>query len=106
MKALLLGAVFCAAVCLSTTLVRAQTVFSYEPGEPGLPYTGNPGIYVTSTSTTTGVTNGAQSLQTSVAAPAIFGGPGSAAFTDAVLDTVLGGLRRGSASSPPASRAR
>jgi len=84
MKSLLLGAAFCVTVCLSTTLVRAQTVFSYEPGEPGLPYTGNPGIYVTSTSTTTGVTNGAQSLQTSVAAAAIFGGPGSAAFTDAV----------------------
>ena len=84
MKSLLLGAAFCAAVCLSTTLVRGQTVFSYEPGEPGMPYTGNPGIYITSTSTTTGVTQGAQSLQTSVAAPAIFGGPGSSAFTDAV----------------------
>ena len=83
MKALLLGAVFCAAVCLSTTLVRAQTLFSYEPGEPGMPYTGNPGIYTASTSTTTGVTNGTQSLQVSTPVPA-FGGPGSAAFTDAV----------------------
>jgi hypothetical protein len=69
---------------LSTTLVRAQSVFSYEPGEPGMPYAGNPGIYIASTSTTTGVTNGTQSLQVSVAAAAIFGGPGSAAFTDAV----------------------
>ena len=89
MKALLLGAVFCAAVCLSTTLVRAQTVFSYEPGEPGMPYAGNPGIYIASTSTTTGVTNGTQSLQVSVAAAAIFGGPGSAALTDAVRATEI-----------------
>ena len=89
MKALLLGAAFCATVCLSTTLVRAQTVFSYEPGEPGLPYAGNPGIYTASTSTTTGVTNGTQSLQVSVAAAAIFGGPGSAALTDAVRATEI-----------------
>jgi hypothetical protein len=83
MKALLSGAVFCAAVCLSTTFVRAQTLFSYEPGEPGMPYTGNPGIYTASTSTTTGVTNGTQAVQVSVPIPA-FGGPGSAALTDAL----------------------
>lgn len=83
MKALLLGAVFCAAVCLSTTLVRAQLLFSYEPGEAGMPYAGNPGTYTASTSTTTGVTNGTQSLQVS-GAVATFGGPGSAAFTDAI----------------------
>ncbi len=83
MKILLLGTAFCAAVCLSTTLTRAQTLFSYETGEPGTPYAGNPALYTTSTSTTTGVTAGTQALQVSVPIPAVFGGPGSAAFTDA-----------------------
>ena len=82
MKSLTLCAAFCAVMCLSTT-VRAQTLFSYEPNEPGMPYTGNPGIYTASTTTTTGVTDGTQALQASVPAPLIFGGPGSAAFTDA-----------------------
>lgn len=84
MKTLLFGAAFCAAMCLSTSLVCAQVLFSYESGEPGMPYTGNPGIYTASTTTTAGVTDGTQALQVSVPAPNIFGGPGSAAFTDAV----------------------
>jgi len=90
MKVLLLGAAFCAAMCLSTTLVRAQLLFSYEPGEPGMPYAGNPGIYTVSTSTTTGVTNGTQSIQASVPVPQ-FGGPGSSAFTDAVRAAAING---------------
>jgi len=57
------------------------TVFSYEPGEAGMPYHGNPGTYVVGTSTTVGVTHGTQSL--SVTSNLItFGGPQSSLFSD------------------------
>ena len=54
-------AVACIVLAICAGSVSAQTVFSYENGEPGMPYHGNPGTYVVGTSTTTGVTDGAQS---------------------------------------------
>jgi len=85
---------FCAATLafcgFSVACASAQVLFSFEPGEPGLPYAGNPALYQTTLSTTTGVTHGTTSLQTSVAVPT-FGGPGSAAFTDAARANAING---------------
>jgi PEP-CTERM motif len=73
MSALLVG--------LLAAPASAQLLFGYENGEVGMPYVGNPAGYVTTLSNV-GVTQGVQSLQTTAPIPA-FGGPGSAAFTDA-----------------------
>src|SRR4051794_10663844 len=79
----LCGALVAAAVImLGVTSAGAQTLFSYENGEAGFPYVGNPGLYTVSTSNV-GVTNGVQSLQVSVPVPT-FGGPQSSFLTDAV----------------------
>src|SRR5262245_42368564 len=89
------SALFCAfavlMVMLCTASANAQLLFSYENGETGMPYIGNPGIYTITTSTTTGVTQGTQSLQASVPVPT-FGGPtNSARFTDAVRAAIING---------------
>ena len=53
MKRFFMCAVAAAFVGFSAVSASAQ-LFSYEVGEVGQPYTGNPGIYTVSTSTTTG----------------------------------------------------
>jgi hypothetical protein len=71
---------------------HAQLLFSYEPGEPGLPYAGNPAAYVTSTTTTAPpVTEGTQALSVSITSGQPFGGPGSASFTDAARAAIING---------------
>jgi len=87
------SALFCAAavfvVMLCVTSAQAQLLFSYEAGETGMPYVGNPPLYTVSTSVTTGVTNGAQALQVSVPLPT-FGGPTNATrFTDAARANLI-----------------
>jgi len=87
------SALFCAlavfVVMLCTASANAQLLFSYEAGETGMPYIGNPALYVTSTSTTTGVTNGLQALQVTVPIPT-FGGPTNATrFTDAARANLI-----------------
>ncbi len=54
----------------------------------GMPYAGNPPAHAALLSTTTGVTQGSQGLQVTVPGPG-FGGPGSAAFTDAGRATTI-----------------
>jgi len=77
-------------VMLCAASANAQLLFSYEAGETGMPYVGNPGIY-TITSSTTGVTQGLTSLQASVPVPT-FGGPTNATrFTDAVRAAIING---------------
>jgi hypothetical protein len=75
-------------LCLGAPTVRAQLLFSYEPGEPGLPYIGNPGTYTVTTSTTTGVTNGTQSITATIGGAA-FGGPQSASMDPTTNSAVL-----------------
>lgn len=91
MKSFFKCAVAVAFLGFSALSAPAQVLFGYEPGEPGIPYAGNPALYVTTLSTTTGVTQGLTALQTSVAVPAVFGGPGSAAFTDATRANLING---------------
>jgi hypothetical protein len=75
-------------VMLCTASANAQLLFSYETGETGLPYVGNPPIY-TVTLSNVGVTNGVQSLQVSVPVPT-FGGPTNATrFTDAARANLI-----------------
>jgi hypothetical protein len=87
------SALFCTlavfTLMLCTASANAQLLFSYEAGETGMPYVGNPALYVVSTSTTTGVTNGLQSLQVTVPIPT-FGGPTNATrFTDATRANLI-----------------
>ena len=86
-------------MCLAAAIIlgaatgaNAQLLFSFEDGEPGLPYAGNPGAYVVATTTTAPpVTHGTQAITATISAGALFGGPGSAAFTDAVRAAVING---------------
>ena len=56
-----LCAVVLTAVFLRAGTASAQLVFGYEPGEPGLPYAGNPASYTTTTTTSAPfVTQGAR----------------------------------------------
>ena len=81
-----------AVVLLGTAAANAQLLFGYEPGEPGLPYTGNPPVYVTTTTTSAPyVTQGTQAITATLASGAFFGGPGSASFTDAVRAALING---------------
>jgi hypothetical protein len=90
MKRFLTCAVCIALLGLCAAPLSAQTLFSYEVGETGQPYIGNPALYTVSTSLTTGVTHGAQALQVSTPVPT-FGGPQSAVFTDANLANLING---------------
>src|SRR5688572_26553010 len=79
-----------AVVLVGAASADAQLLFGYEAGEPGHPYAGNPAPYVTSIVTTTPpVTQGTQALSTTINAGQFFGGPGSAAFTDAVRAAII-----------------
>ena len=85
---------FCAAavVLVGAASADAQLLFGYEAGEPGHPYAGNPAPYVTSIVTTAPpVTQGTQALSTTINAGQFFGGPGSAAFTDALRAAIING---------------
>lgn len=90
MKRFFMCAVAAAFVGLGAMSASAQVLFSYEVGEPGMPYVGNPALYVT-TPSAIGVTHGVQSMQTSVALPAVFGGPGSSVLTDAARANAING---------------
>jgi len=90
MKRFFMCAAAVAFLGFSAISASAQTLFSYEPGEPGLPYVGNPALYTTSLSATTGVTNGATALQVSTPVPA-FGGPQSSFLTDAARANAING---------------
>jgi hypothetical protein len=81
MKYFSLCAATVAALLLSTASARAQTLFSYEVGELGMPYIGNPATYIPAAGVL-GVTNGVASLQVTGLVIA-FGGPQSAFLTDA-----------------------
>jgi hypothetical protein len=85
---------FCAAavVLVGAATADAQLLFGFEDGEPGHPYTGNPAPYVTSITTTAPpVTQGTQALSVTINAGQFFGGPGSAAFTDALRAAIING---------------
>src|SRR5688572_4934784 len=90
MKSFLTCALCAALIGLFAAPLSAQTLFSYEAGETGQPYIGNPALYTVSTSLTTGVTHGLQAIQVSIPVPA-FGGPQSAVFTDANLANLING---------------
>jgi hypothetical protein len=76
-----------ALVGLLAAPASAQLLFGYENGETGMPYAGNPAAYTVTTSNV-GVTQGVQSIQASTPV-ALFGGPGSAQFTDAARANLI-----------------
>jgi MYXO-CTERM domain-containing protein len=86
-------------MCLAALIVTGaasgaygQLLFSFEDGEPGHPYAGNPGAYVVATTTTAPpVTHGTQAITATITSGQLFGGPASSSFTDAVRAAVING---------------
>lgn len=80
-----------AATLMGAASANAQLLFGYEAGEIGFPYAGNPAAYtVATTNTAPPVTQGTQAITASIGAGLqLFGGPGSAAFTDAARANLI-----------------
>lgn len=81
-----------AVVLAGAASANAQLLFSFEPGEPGLPYTGNPPVYTVATTTSAPpVTHGTQAITASLTSGQFFGGPASSQFTDALRAAIING---------------